>query len=67
MIIICHTLLFVMYVTIGPVAKFKDTTYSVVEGNEVFSVVIEKVGTTAETNTLLVLFIAGSATSKRLL
>ena len=52
-----------MYV--DPVAKFKDTTYSVVEGNKVFSVVIEKVGSTAKMVVLYIRFTAESATSKQ--
>ena len=52
-----------MYV--GPLVKFKDTTYSVVEGIKVFSVVIEKVGSTSQAVTLSVQFISGSAIGKQ--
>ena len=48
-------------------ARFKDTEYSVVEGKRMFSVGIEKDGTTAQTITLWIQFLAGTAMSKELL
>ena len=48
-------------------AKFKDTEYSVVEGERMFRVEIEKVGTTAQTVTLSIQFRPGTAMSKELL
>ena len=55
----------VMYV--GATARFVDTTYSVVEGNETFTVFIEKIGSTAQPITLSVQFMPGTATGKQLL
>ena len=55
----------VMY--IGPVARFVDTIYSVVEGDEIFTVFIEKIGSTAQPITLSVEFMSGTATGKQLL
>ena len=52
-----------MYV--GAVARFVDTTYSVVEGDEIFTVLIEKIGSTAQATTLSVQFISGTATGKQ--
>ena len=54
-----------MYV--AALAKFKDTEYSVIEGERMFRVEIEKTGTTAQTVTLSILFIGGTAMSKELL
>ena len=48
-------------------AKFKDKEYSVVEGDRVFIVEIEKVGTTADTVGLLIQYIGGTAMRKELL
>ena len=57
---------FLIYVVIfvAAQAQFRDTTYSVVEGIEFFSVVIEKDGRNAQTVTLSVQFLPGSAMSK---
>ena len=54
-----------MYV--AAVAKFKDIEYSVVEDDSMFRVEIEKTGTTAQTVTLSIQFIGGTAMSKELL
>ena len=53
----------VMYV--GAVARFVDTIYSVVEGDEIFTVLIEKIGSTAQAVTLTVQFMSGTATGKQ--
>ena len=45
------------------VVKFKDAAYSVVEGNEIFTVVIEKVGSNAQELTLSVRLDGETATS----
>ena len=49
------------------VAKFKDITYSVVEGDRVFSVVIEKIGANAQQLQVRVLFTDITTTRKYLL
>ena len=54
-----------MYV--AALAKFKDVEYSVVEGDGIFRVEIEKTGTTAQMVALLIEFVAGTAMSKELL
>ena len=54
-----------MYV--AALAQFKDTEYSVVEGDRIFTVEIEKSGTTAQTVTLSIQFVEGTAMSKELL
>ena len=51
-----------MYV--GVVARFVDTTYSVVEGDEIFTVLIEKIGSNVQATTLSVQFMSGTATGK---
>ena len=48
-------------------AKFEDIEYSVVEGDRIFRVEIEKTGTTAQTVTLSIQYVAGTAMSKELL
>ena len=48
-------------------AKFKDIAYSVVEGDRIFTVEIEKTGTTAKIITLSIQFVEGTAMSKELL
>ena len=50
---------------VGAVARFIDTTYSVVEGDQNFTVEIEKIGSTAQAITLSVQFMSGSATGKQ--
>ena len=50
---------------VGAVARFGDTTYSVVEGDQNFTVEIEKIGSTAQAITLAVQFMSGSATGKQ--
>ena len=55
----------IMYV--ATFAKFKDREYSVVEGDRIFTVEIEKSGTTDQTVTLSILFLEGTAMSKELL
>ena len=59
------SVLFVLHVV--PVAKFKDITYSVVEGNRTFSVGIEKIGNNTQQLQLRVLFTDITTTSKHLL
>ena len=49
------------------VVKFKDITYSVIEGDKVFSVVIEKIGGNAQQLQLRVLFTDITTTRKYLL
>jgi len=49
---------------VAAVAKFKHTTYSLVESDLIFSVVIEKIGQNAQQVQLSIQFIAESATSK---
>ena len=49
------------------IARFRDTEYSVVEGDAVFSVVIERVGSDNEMITLSVRLVSESAISKQLL
>ena len=46
-------------------ARFRDTTYSVVEGDQIFTVKIEKIGSTAQAITLSVQVMSGSATGKQ--
>ena len=53
-----------MYVVAS--ASFKDTEYSVVEGDRIFRVEIEKVGIIAQAVTLSIQFIEGTAMSKEL-
>ena len=55
---------FCFVIFIVAVAKFKDTAYSVVEGDRSFMVVIEKEGETANDLNLVIDFIQGSATGK---
>ena len=50
---------------VGAVARFRDTTYSVVEGDQIFTVEIEKIGSTAQAITLSVQVMSGSATGKQ--
>ena len=45
------------------VVRFKDAAYSVVEGNEMFTAVIEKVGSNAQQLTLSVRIDGETATS----
>ena len=54
-----------MYV--ATLAKFKDIEYSVVEGARIFRVDLKKTGTTAQTVTLSIQFVEGTAMSKELL
>jgi len=49
---------------VAAVARFKHATYSLVESDLIFSVVIEKVGETIQQVLLSIQFIAESATSK---
>ena len=46
-------------------ARFRDTTYSVVEGDQIFTVEIEKIGDTTQAITLSVQFMSGSAKGKQ--
>ena len=55
---------FLSVMCVGAVARFVDTTYSVVEGDEIYTVLIEKIGSTAQAVTLSVLFMSGTATRK---
>ena len=57
----CILLLFIILA--AAVVKFKDAAYSVVEGNEIFTVVIEKVGSNAQELTLSVRLDGETATS----
>ena len=50
---------------VGAVARFRDTTYSVVEGDQIFTVEIEKIGDTAQAINLSVQFMSGSAKGKQ--
>ena len=54
-----------MYV--AALAQFKDIEYSVVESDRIFTVKIEKSGTTAQTITLSTQFIEETAMSKELI
>ena len=54
-------------VYVAALAKLKDIEYSVVEGDRMFRVEIEKVGTTAQAVTSVIQFIEGTAMSKKLL
>lgn len=46
-------------------ARFKDAAYHVYEEDRIFSVVIEKIGSTTDEHVVLVVYNPGTATSRK--
>ena len=59
--------LIVIYIIthVVPLARFRDAAYHVFEGERVFSVVIEKIGSSSEEFTVFVRYHPGTATIRK--